>query len=177
MDLTEKKLSRRDIYQGRIITLHCDTVQLPNGKEGVREIVDHPGGVGILALDDLGRAALVRQYRYAFSAALWEIPAGKREKGEDPFTTAQRELCEEVGATAKEWTPLGEVIASPGCYGETLWLYMARDLTLGETHFDEDEFLELQWMPLEELVRRCMAGDIRDAKTLIAALKAERLMG
>ena len=177
MDLTEKKLSREDLYQGRIITLHRDTVELPNGKTALREIVDHPGGVGILALDDRGRAALVQQYRYAFGTALWEIPAGKREKGEEPLATAKRELQEEVGATARRWTPLGDVIPSPGCYGETLWLYLAQELTPGQMDPDEDEFLEVQWMSLEILTEKCLQGTIRDAKTVIAVLKARLLLG
>ena len=144
---------------------------LPNGREAVREVAEHPGGVGILALDGENRAALVRQYRYAFGRAMWEIPAGKREPGEEPLTTARRELQEEVGASAARWQALGEIIPSPGCYGERLWLYLARELTLGRTHPDEDEFLELQWMPLEELTEKCLAGEIQDAKTIIAALK------
>ena len=177
MDLTEKKLTREDIYKGRIITLHRDTVALPNGKTALREIVDHPGGVGILALDDRGRAALVQQYRYAFGRAMWEIPAGKREPGEEPFVTAQRELEEEVGARAEKWTALGDMIPSPGCYGETLWLYLAQGLTLGRTHPDEDEFLQVKWMPFSELVEKCLSGELRDAKTVCAALKVKLLLG
>ena len=177
MDLTEKKLTSETLYIGKIITLRRDTVELPDGKTAMREIVDHPGGVGILALDDRGRAAMVRQYRYAFGTALWEIPAGKREPGEAPDVTARRELQEEVGASAARWTPLGAVIPSPGCYGETLWLYLAQELTMGATHPDEDEFLEVQWMPLEDLAEKCLRGTIRDAKTVIAVLKAKLLTG
>ncbi len=171
MELKEERKSSQLIYRGRILTLRRDTVTLPNGREAVREVAEHPGGVGILALDGENRAALVRQYRYAFGRAMWEIPAGKREPGEEPLTTARRELQEEVGASAAHWQALGEIIPSPGCYGERLWLYLARELTLGRTHPDEDEFLELQWMPLEELTEKCLAGEIQDAKTIIAALK------
>ena len=171
MELKEERKSSQLIYRGRILTLRRDTVTLPNGREAVREVAEHPGGVGILALDGENRAALVRQYRYAFGRAMWEIPAGKREPGEEPLTTARRELQEEVGASAARWQALGEIIPSPGCYGERLWLYLARELTLGRTHPDEDEFLELQWMPLEELTEKCLAGEIQDAKTIIAALK------
>ncbi len=172
MELKEERKSSQLIYRGRILTLRRDTVTLPNGREAVREVAEHPGGVGILALDGENRAALVRQYRYAFGQAMWEIPAGKREPGEEPLTTARRELQEEVGASAARWQSLGEIIPSPGCYGERLWLYLARELTLGQTHPDEDEFLELQWMPLEELTERCLTGELQDAKTIIAALKA-----
>lgn len=171
MELKEERKSSQLIYRGRILTLRRDTVTLPNGREAVREVAEHPGGVGILALDGENRAALVRQYRYAFGRAMWEIPAGKREPGEEPLTTARRELQEEVGASAAHWQALGEIIPSPGCYGERLWIYLARELTLGRTHPDEDEFLELQWMPLEELTEKCLAGEIQDAKTIIAALK------
>ncbi len=176
MELKEERKSSQLIYRGRILTLRRDTVTLPNGREAVREVAEHPGGVGILALDGENRAALVRQYRYAFGQAMWEIPAGKREPGEEPLTTARRELQEEVGASAAHWQALGEIIPSPGCYGERLWLYLARELTLGRTHPDEDEFLELQWMPLEELTEKCLAGELQDAKTIIAALKVRNAL-
>lgn len=175
MDMTEKTLTSQEIYKGRIIRVRRDEVLLPNGHTSVREVVEHPGGVGILALDRDGAVLLVRQYRYAFGRTLLEIPAGKREKGEAPFVTAQRELKEETGATADEWLPLGSLIASPGCYDEVLHLYLARGLHFGDTHPDDDEFLSLERMPLEELAERCMSGEITDAKTVCAALKAKNL--
>ena len=174
MDMTEKTLESREVYRGRILHVREDRVRLPNGKEGVREVVEHPGGVGILALDG-DDVLLVKQYRYAFSRVLTEIPAGKREPGEDPFVTAQRELKEEIGAEAGRWTELGALIASPGCYGETLYLYMAEDLTFGETHPDEDEFLEVLRVPFDEAVRQCMDGTLTDAKTVAAVLKGRLL--
>ena len=173
MDMTEKTLTTREVYHGRIIRVRRDEVLLPNGHTSVREVVEHPGGVGILALEEDGSVLLVRQYRYAFGRTLLEIPAGKREKGEEPLTTAQRELREETGATADEWLPMGTLIASPGCYDEVLYLYLARGLHFGATHPDEDEFLSLERMPLEELAERCMNGEITDAKTVCAALKAK----
>ena len=112
MDLTEKTVDSREVFKGRIIRVRLDTVRLPNGKESTREVVEHPGGVGILAIDGEGRVLLVRQYRYALGQVLTEIPAGKREPGEPPFVTAQRELQEEVGAVAGKWTDLGTLIAS-----------------------------------------------------------------
>ena len=144
MNLTEQLLSRREIYHGRIIDVQVDTVSLPNGNTSTREVVRHPGGVGILALDDEDCAVLVEQYRYVFGRTLLEIPAGKREPGEDPLTTARRELREETGAEATHWQPLGAVLPSPGCYGEVLHLYLARDLTFGATHPDADEFLQVR---------------------------------
>ena len=176
MDLTEKKLARQEIYNGRVVHLHVDTVELPDGGTSIREIVDHPGGVAILALDEDGRVPVVRQYRYAFSRVMLEIPAGKREVGEDPFVTARRELQEEVGATASQWTELGAILPSPGCYGETLYLYLARGLQCGDVCPDEDEFLECEWMPFEELYRLCMDGTVQDGKTVTAVLKVKLLL-
>ena len=165
MDLTERTIDSREVFRGRIIRVRQDTVRLPNGKESSREVVEHPGGVGILAIDGEDRVVLVRQYRYAFERVLTEIPAGKRETGEEPFLTAQRELKEEIGAEAGRWTELGALIASPGCYGETLYLYMAED----------DEFLEVLRVPFEEAVRQCMDGTLTDAKTVAAVLKGRLL--
>lgn len=174
MELTEKTLTSREVYRGRILRVREDTVRLPNGKTAEREVAEHPGGVGILALDG-GDVLLVRQYRYAFSCVLTEIPAGKREPGEEPFVTAQRELREEIGATAGKWTELGALIASPGCYGEVLYLYMAQELTFGDTHPDEDEFLDVVRMPFDRAVELCMTGELTDAKTVIALLKGKLL--
>ena len=175
MDLTEKCLESREIYKGRILRLRVDTVALPNGKTSLREIVEHPGGVGILALDENGCVPMVTQYRYAFSRTLLEIPAGKREPGEDPLTTARRELREETGAEAAHWQPLGAVLPSHGCYGEVLHLYLARDLTFGATHPDADEFLQVRRLPFDTLLARCLSGEIEDGKTVAAVLKAKLL--
>ncbi len=175
MELTEKTIDSREIFKGRILRVRLDTVRLPNGKEGIREVVEHPGGVAILAIDSEDRVLLVRQYRYPFECVMTEVPAGKREPGEPPFITAQRELQEEVGATADTWTELGTLIPSPGCYGETLYLYMAQDLHFGATHPDEDEFLEPLRVPLDEAVRLCMDGTLTDAKTVAAILKGKIL--
>ena len=175
MDMTEKTLASREVYRGRIIRVREDTVLLPNGKEGRREVVEHPGGVGILALDG-DDVLLVRQYRYAFSRVLTEIPAGKREPGEEPSVTARRELKEEIGAEAEKWTELGALIASPGCYGETLYLYLAQELTFGATYPDEDEFLDVLRMHFDQAVEQCMCGELTDAKTVAALLKAKILL-
>ena len=175
MDMTEKMLESREVYRGRILRVREDKVLLPNGKTGTREVVEHPGGVGILALDG-DEVLLVKQFRYTFFRVLTEIPAGKREKGEESFVTAQRELKEEIGAEAAEWTELGALIASPGCYGETLYLYLACGLTFGETHPDEDEFLEVVRVPFDEAAAMCMDGRLTDAKTVAAILKARFLL-
>ena len=176
MDMTERTLSSREIFRGRVVRLHVDDVSLPNGHTSVREVIDHPGGVCILALDGENRAAVVHQYRYVFARVMTELPAGKREIGEEPAVTARRELAEEVGAEAADWCDLGALIPSPGCYGETLYLYLARGLTFGNQHPDEDEFLDVEWVPLEELAERCLSGEIQDGKTLVGLLLARQIL-
>ena len=176
MELTERPISRKDIFQGRIINVHVDTVALPNGETATREVADHPGGVAILALDSENNVLAVTQYRYTFRKAMLEIPAGKLEYGEDPHDAGLRELKEETGAVPGRYEPLGTLIPSPGCYGETLYLYLARDLTMEQQHLDPDEFLNVERIPFDEMVRRCLSGEIDDAKTLVAVLKAKVLL-
>ena len=176
MDFTEKKISRKDVFHGRILDVHVDTVELPNGKQATREVVDHPGGVGILAIDERDNVVLVSQYRYVFGKTILEIPAGKLEPGEDPAVAALRELKEETGASPVEFIPMGRLLASPGCYGEVLWLFLARGLTQGQSDPDEDEFLSVERIPFDELIHRISTGEIEDAKTVAAALKAKTLL-
>lgn len=173
MDLTEKTLSRRDIYDGRVVHLHVDEVELPNGSRSVREIVDHCPCVAVLALDEQDRVLTVTQYRYAFGRELLEIPAGKLEPGEDPATGALRELKEETGAVPDTFLPLGRIIPAPGCYGEVLHLFLAKGLHMEEQHLDPDEFLNVERIPFNEMVHRCLNGEIEDAKTVAAVLKAK----
>lgn len=175
-DLTEKTLSREEKYQGNILSLHVDQVQLPNGKTSFREVVEHVDGVAILALDDRNNVLTVTQYRYVFGRPLLEIPAGKLEPGEDPVVAALRELKEETGASPVEFIPMGRLLASPGCYGEVLWLFLARGLTQGQSDPDEDEFLSVERIPFDELIHRVTTGEIEDAKTVAAALKAKTLL-
>lgn len=177
MDLTERKLSREDIFAGRIVTVHVDTVELPDGGTSTREVVDHPGGVGVLALDGGNNVLAVTQYRYPFGRTTLEIPAGKLDHpGEDPYEAGLRELREETGAVPGEYRSLGRLLPSPGCYGETLHLYLARDLKMEAQHLDEDEFLNVERVPFDEMVRRCLDGEIEDAKTVAAVLKAKLLL-
>ena len=171
MDMTEKMLHTQELYAGRIIHVRRDEVLLPNGHTSIREVVEHPGGVGILALEEDGNVLLVRQYRYAFGRTLLEIPAGKRERGEDPLTTARRELREETGAVAGEMLPLGVFYPTCAYSSEVIHMFLARKLTFGERELDEDEFLNVFRMPLRELVDKILAGQIPDAKTQAAALR------
>ena len=177
MDLIEKTLSSETIFDGRILHVRRDTVRLPNGGEAFREVVDHPGGVCVLALDDQNRALLVSQFRYPYEQVLRELPAGKLEYGEDPAGAAVRELKEETGAIAGEFRSLGELYPSPGYCGEIIRMYLARDLTFGETHLDADEFLNLERVPFDRLVEEVLSGGIKDAKTIAAVLKGKLLLG
>lgn len=177
MELAERKLSRKDIFQGRIVNVHVDTVALPNGDTSTREVVDHPGGVAVLALDGDNNVLAVTQYRYPFGKTLLEIPAGKLDcPGEDPYEAGLRELKEETGAVPGVYKSLGRILPSPGCYAEILHLYLAQDLRMEEQHLDEDEFLNVERIPFGEMVRRCLSGEIEDAKTVAAVLKAKLLL-
>lgn len=175
MRLTEKTLSEEEIYNGKIIRVHKDIAELPDGRRTIREVIDHPGGVGILPLRDDMTVAMVRQFRYPFKEIILEIPAGKLERGEDPLECAKRELSEETGCEAGEFIPLGEIYPSPGCYGEILRIYLADKLTEGKAHLDEGEFLNVEYIPLATLYNMVMSGEIKDAKTAIAVLKTAAL--
>ena len=175
MELLEKTLSRREVYHGRIVNVHMDDVALPNGKTAQREVVEHPGGVVILPLDERMQVITVTQYRYPIGQAMLELPAGKLEAGEkaDPAAAALRELREEIGAVPGSFVSLGMLHSSPGIFSETLYLYLARDLILEAPHPDEDEFLKIERIPFDSMVQRIMSGEITDAKTVAAVLKAK----
>ena len=179
MDMTEKTLESREVYRGRILRVREDRVRLPNGKEGVREVVEHPGGVAIFAMDDQDRVAMVRQYRYPIGQLLLELPAGKLDHGaeEDRLLGAKRELSEETGLEAQEWTYLGYTLASPGFCDEALHMYLARKLTRKGQHLDEDEFLDVVTMPFAQLAEQVMDGTITDAKTVSTTLKVKVMLG
>ena len=176
MELTEKTVSSQSIYDGKILRLRRDEVLLPNGHRSLREVVDHPGGVCVLAIDSQGRALLVRQFRYPYGQVLTELPAGKLEYGEDPDAAARRELREETGAAAGDFRSLGELYPSPGYCGEIIRMYLAKDLSFADARPDEDEFLDVERVPFSQLGEQVLSGEIRDAKTIAAVLKA-RLMG
>ncbi len=178
MNLTERTVSSQTLFEGKIVRLTLDQVQLPDGKPARREVVYHPGGVGVLALDEDNNVTLVRQYRYPIRKVLLEVPAGKLDHGaeEDRLLGAQRELSEETGLEASEWTYLGYTLASPGFCDEALHMYLARGLTRKESHLDEDEFLDVVTMPFDELVKQVMDGTITDAKTVALTLKTKVLL-
>lgn len=178
MDMTEKTVSRQEVFKGRIVSVRVDRVSLPDGSEASREVVEHNGGVAVLALDGENNVLTVTQYRYVFGRNTVEIPAGKLDHpGEDPAAAGLRELKEETGAVPERYESLGRVLPSPGCYGEILYLFLARDLNMEEQHLDPGEFLNVERVPFDEMVRRCLSGEIEDAKTVAAVLKAKLLLG
>lgn len=177
MELREKTLRSETIFDGKILHIRRDTVLLPNGREAIREVADHPGGVCVLALDRENNALLVSQFRYPYQRVLRELPAGKLERGEDPAEAARRELREETGAVAGSFQSLGELYPSPGYCGEIIRMYLARDLDFGDANLDEDEFLNVERVPFDALVEQALSGEIKDAKTIAAALKAKLLLG
>ena len=175
MDYTEKKLRKINRYEGIIVNVQLDQVELPGGARAFREIVEHPGGVGILPVDSDGNVWCVRQFRYAYGEHMLEMPAGKLEWGEEPAACAVRELSEETGFTAGRLISMGKVYTSPGFSLETLHLYLALDLQAGESHPDENEFLDVLKMPFGELLDMVMDGTVSDGKTVSAVLKADKL--
>lgn len=173
MELIEKKLEGETLFDGAIIRVERDRVELPDGSTSRREVVRHPGGVIILPLDDQGRVHMVRQYRYPVERVLTELPAGKLEYGEDPLTAAKRELSEEVGAEAACWKSLGTILPTPGYCDEVHYLYLATGLTFASAHPDEGEFLEHLIIPFNLAVEMALDGSLRDSKTIVALLRAD----
>ena len=176
MNLEEKTLTSETVFKGRIITVKKDVALLPDGNKASREYITHPGGVCVVPLTDNNEVLMVKQYRYPYSEVVLEIPAGKKDIGEEPFTTGKRELKEETGATAKEYIDLGELYPSPGYCGEIIWMYGAKGLEFGDVSPDEDEFLEVEKVPLEKAVEMILSGKIKDAKTQAAILKIKLLI-
>lgn len=170
--LAEKQLVSEDIFAGRVLHLFQDTVELPNGKEAGREVVRHNGAVCIAAMAEDGRILVERQYRYPVDEVITELPAGKLDSpAEDPLAAAKRELKEETGAEAVEWTFLGYYYPAAAYCDEKIALYLAKGLTFGETDPDEDEFLDAELMPLADLVADILAGKVPDGKTQTLALR------
>ena len=178
MELTERMVSSQTIFEGHIVKVTLDQAELPNGKLAAREVVYHPGGVAVLALDEYGNVPLVRQFRYPIQQLLLELPAGKLDRdSEDQLEAAKRELSEETGLEAENWTYLGSMLVSPGFCDERLHMYLARDLKHKEQHLDEDEFLNVEVMSFDDLLAQVMDGTIEDAKTVAATLKTKIYLG
>lgn len=176
MDLTEKTLEQKYIYKGKVLTLRVDEVELPNGKTGMREVIEHQGAAAVVALTDENELVLVRQYRYPFSSAIWEIPAGKLDPGETPPECAKRELLEETGASAQNLIDLGIYYPTPAYCCEQIHLFGATGLAFTAQSLDEDEFVEVKKFPLEQVVEMIKNNEICDGKTQAAVLKFYLLM-
>lgn len=177
MELNEQTLSSQTIYAGKIVTLNVDQARLPDGNNALREVVKHPGGVCVLALLEDGTVPMVRQFRYPLGDVMLELPAGKLEYGEEPHPAAIRELGEEVGLEPDgELIDLGAMYVSPGFCTEKLHMYLARKVHPVPVHPDEDEFLDVVYLPFEKLVEEVMAGHIEDGKTVAAVLKTKLLL-
>ena len=176
MDYTEKPLRHVNTYKGIIVDVETDMIKLPNDQITLREVVHHPGGVCVVALTDDEIVTVVHQFRYPFRQHLCELPAGKLEHGEDPLPAAKRELSEETGLEAEDWTELGALYTSPGFSTEKLYIYLARKLHQGKAHPDPNEFVDVEQLPLSELLARIDRGEISDAKTVAGALRAQRFL-
>lgn len=176
MILKEKTLKENVIFQGRIITLHVDDVELPDGQKAIREIVEHSGGVCVAALTEEKELYFVRQYRYPYKKVLIELPAGKLEKGEDPLEAGMRELEEECGLVADEVISMGTVYPTVAYCSEIIHLFAARGLKETSQHLDEGEYLDVEKIPLDTAVEMVMNGEISDSKTVALVLKINNLV-
>lgn len=178
MDLTERKIDGRVIFEGKIVTLEVDRVSLPNGNTSQREVIRHGGAVCVLPLTDDGDVLCVRQFRYPHGRLMLELPAGKLDAGEsDRAAAARRELREETGALCDSLTFIGDFIPSPAILGEVIALYLAEGLHFGDASPDDDEFLTLERIPLATLCDMVADGEITDGKTQAAVLKVAYLLG
>lgn len=176
MELAEKLLYSERLYEGRILNLRRDRVRLPNGREATREVVEHPGAVAIVALDDGRNVYLVRQYRHPIGRETLEIPAGKLDAGEEPLACARRELAEEVGLAAANWRLVLTFYTTPGFSDEIMYLFLATGLHPYKEESDADEFIEVMRLPLEEAVDQIFKGAIQDAKSMAGLLAVARTL-
>jgi len=178
LTLRETQVTSEPVYDGCLLHVRKDTVSLPNGGTAPREIIRHIGAVCVIPVTDDNQVIVERQYRYPIDRVITEIPAGKLDsREEDRLSAIQRELREETGFTADEWTLLGDFHPAPAYSDEYISMYMARTLHAGNRHLDADEFLDVFTVPLKDLVEDVMAGRISDAKTQTAVLKAARILG
>jgi ADP-ribose pyrophosphatase len=175
--MRERTVESRQIYEGRRVKLHVDSVVLPSGRETTREVVDHPDCVAIVAVDAENNVMLVRQFRYALAQELLEIPAGVIEPGEEPIQSAFRELEEETGYTTAKMERLGGFYSSPGCFTEFLHLFLATELEPGCKAVQEDEIIEVVPIPMEQVRNLIISGELRDAKSIAGILALPRHLG
>lgn len=163
-----KLIDRHAHYEGRVIDVYTEKVHGPNGNSMELEIVKHPGGAAALAVDDSNQVCIIKQFRHAAGGWILEIPAGRRDPGETPLQTAQRELLEEIGQHAQSWAELGHMWSTPGFCDEVISIYLAKNLIAGKQNLEADEFLEILWIPFDQAIEWCQKGIISDSKTLAA---------
>ncbi len=168
----ERKITSEQVYDGVVVKLFSDQVELDNGYKATREVIHHPGGVCVVALDENENVFMVEQFRYPFDTVLTEVPAGKLEYGEQPEVCGRRELKEEVGAEAQNFEYLGCLYPTVAYDTEKIHMYLATGLTFSSQHLDEGEFLDVKKMPLKQAFDMAMNGDLPDAKTQLAIIKA-----
>lgn len=176
MTFEENTMKTERIYEGKILNLRIDTVELPDKKYSKREIIEHPGAVAIIAITEDNELVLVKQFRKAVEKTLLELPAGKLEIGEAPEECAKRELLEETGFSAKEMKYLCEFYTSPGFCNEKMYLFLAEGLVKGKSNPDNDEYIEVYKKKLDELYHMVINGDILDSKTIIGIYTAKALI-
>jgi len=174
--LSEIEITR--VFTGRVIEVNIERVELPNGTTATLEVIHHPGGAAVLALDAANRVCLLRQFRHAAGGWVWELPAGKIDNREPPFDTARRELEEEAGVAAGAWESLGDYLSSPGVFTEVVHLFLATQLTRLPPRPEEHEVLEVHWLPFGDVLAMARSGELRDGKSLVAVFRASaRLSG
>lgn len=176
MELTEKTLSSKSVFDGRILHITLDEIELPNGKKSKREVVNHPGGVTVAALDEENCLLFVKQFRYPYKEVVLELPAGKLEKGSTPLENGKRELMEETGAEGYSYISLGQLYPSPGYTSEIIHLYACKVKSQGSSNPDDGEFLNVEKIPLDKAVEMVLNNQIPDAKTQVAVLKTAMLI-
>jgi 8-oxo-dGTP pyrophosphatase MutT (NUDIX family) len=159
-------------YRGRVVTVNVENVLLPNGERADYEIIHHPGGAAIVALNAQEQVCLLHQFRPAAGGWVWELPAGRLEPDEPPAATASRELLEEAGCTADSWQELGVIWSSPGVFAERIHLFLASNLHLGESKPERYEVFEVHWVPFDVAVAKAVSGEIADAKSIVGLLRA-----
>lgn len=176
MHLEEKTINSETLYEGKVFTVKKDTVILENGAEAIREVVHHSGGVCVVPLTDKGEVIMVKQFRYPFATQLLEVPAGKINYGEDHAECGRRELLEETGAVCDEYIYLGSLYPTTAYDTEKIHMYLAMGLHFEHQNLDEDEFLDVLYIPFEKAIEMVMNDEIHDSKTQIALLKTKLLL-